>query len=206
VPDLSVRVDGAEATTFAVAPLLTFKLRRGGRGMRTPGLLVAGIGNIFFGDDAFGVEVVRLLAGRFPPDAVNVVDFGIRGFDLACALTAGHGGAILIDTLKRDGAPGTLYVLEPELPDEGAAGVVEGHGLDPVKVLRLAAAMGEVCPWLRLVGCEPLTFGSGDEPAMGLSEPVAAALPGAVRLVEELVANYLDGNHAPRNTVGEGPS
>jgi hydrogenase maturation protease len=157
-------------------------------------LLIAGIGNIFFGDDAFGVETARRLAARPQSDGVRVVDFGIRGFDLACALTDGCGGAVLIDALRRGGVPGALYVLDLEgAGSEPPAGDLDAHGLHPAQALRLARALGALPPWLRLVGCEPLTFGSEDEPALGLSAPVQAAVEEAVRLVETLTRNYLDG-------------
>src|SRR5262245_39805418 len=105
-------------------------------------ILIAGIGNIFLGDDAFGVEVVRRLVQRPLPDGVRVVDFGIRGLDLAYDLVNGYEAVILVDATPRGGQPGTLYVLEPtreEMPDAADAGLmVETHALDPVKVLRLA--------------------------------------------------------------------
>jgi hydrogenase maturation protease len=157
-------------------------------------LLIAGIGNIFLGDDGFGVEVVRRLANRPLGAGVRVIDFGIRGFDLACALVDGYDGAILVDAVQRGELAGTLYVIEPARPAPDAAGIdLQPHGLHPEKVLRLAGALGEVCPWLRLVGCEPLTFGSEDNPVMGLSEPVQAAVEEGARLVERLARDYLDG-------------
>lgn len=160
--------------------------------MSLPPLLVACIGNIFFGDDAFGVEVARLLAGRFGPRQVRLVDFGTRGFDLALALTAGHEGAILVDAVRRGHAPGTLYVIEPE--QLAGAAPPDGHGLHPAQALALARTLGEVCPWLRLVGCEPLSCGSDGE-SVGLSAPVAVAVPEAARLVESLAAAFLGGRH-----------
>ncbi|MGH7848434.1 MAG: hydrogenase maturation protease, partial [Candidatus Binatia bacterium] len=72
-------------------------------------ILVAGIGNIFLGDDGFGVEVARELAKRKLPESVRVVDFGIRGFDLAYALLDGYDLTILVDAAPRGGLPGTLY-------------------------------------------------------------------------------------------------
>src|SRR4051794_33940377 len=103
--------------------------------MMPPRVLVAGIGNIFLGDDAFGVEVAQHLARREWPDGVRVVDFGIRGLDLTYALLDGYEVVILVDALPRGGQPGTLYVLEPDRaalePGEGGP-MVEGHGLDPV--------------------------------------------------------------------------
>jgi hydrogenase maturation protease len=157
-------------------------------------ILVAGIGNLFLGDDAFGVEVVRRLIGRPKGDGVRVVDFGIRGFDLACALLDGYDLVIVVDATQRGGAPGTLYVVEPDcdLTTDADRGAFDGgaHNLDPVKAIQLAKAMGGELPRLRLVGCEPATFGSPERPATGLSPPVEAAIEQALALVESLVAEY----------------
>ena len=81
-----------------------------------PTVLVAGIGNMFLGDDGFGVEVVRRLAGRTLRPGVTIRDFGIRGFDLAFNLVDGADLTILVDATARGGAPGTLYTIEPDLP------------------------------------------------------------------------------------------
>jgi hydrogenase maturation protease len=156
-----------------------------------PSVLVAGIGNIFLGDDGFGVETIRRLDRARFPEHVKIVDFGIRGFDLACALVAGHDVAILIDACSRGGSPGTLRVIEPDLTslDADTQQQPEGgpHGLDPLNVIRLARVLGGAPCRLLVVGCEPGTFG-GDEGLMGLSPAVEAAVDGAVTLVESLVA------------------
>ena len=109
-----------------------------------PTILVAGIGNIFFGDDAFGVEVARRLAAQKLSGSVQVTDFGIRSFDLAYALQDGYETVILVDALQRGEAPGTVYVIQPDLQSLSAAGdtVVNAHGMDPVRVLQLASSMG----------------------------------------------------------------
>jgi hydrogenase maturation protease len=162
--------------------------------MSEPRILIAGVGNIFLGDDAFGVEVARQLAGRPQPAGVQVTDFGIRGFDLALALLDGWDLAVLVDATPRGGRPGTLYVIEPEPPAAGAEKTaVEPHGLDPVKVLQLVRSLGGQSPPLRVVGCEPAAFGTEEEPAMGLSPPVQAAVAQAVVLVEKLVAAWRAG-------------
>ena len=105
--------------------------------MNRPRILVAGVGNIFLGDDAFGVEVVQRLARRPLPPEVRVVDFGIRGLDLTYALLDDHEMVVLVDAAPRGGAPGTLYLLELDAGamEAGAAAVIETHGMDPVKVL-----------------------------------------------------------------------
>ncbi|MDB5307153.1 MAG: hybD [Gemmataceae bacterium] len=158
-------------------------------------VLVAGVGNIFLGDDAFGVEVVRELAGRPLPDGVRVVDFGIRGLDLTYALLDGYEAVILVDATPRGGQPGTLYVLEVDPPGPGEPGAadltVEGHNLDPAKVLRLAAAMGSPARRLLVVGCEPAPPGEFEEMAAGLSRPVRDAVGEAVSLVESLAGTLL---------------
>jgi hydrogenase maturation protease len=162
-----------------------------------PRILVAGIGNIFLGDDAFGVEVVGWLARRRLPPEVRVVDFGIRGFDLTYALLDDYELVILVDATPRGGPPGTLYVIEPE-PDEprgcGAPELaVETHGMNPMKVLEMVRAMTGKLPPLRLVGCEPATLGSEEEPALGLSEAVQASVEEAIRLIEGLIVDALAG-------------
>jgi hydrogenase maturation protease len=151
-------------------------------------ILVAGIGNIFNGDDAFGVEVARRLSRRLLPAGVKVVDFGIRGIDLTYALLDGYQVAILIDAAQRGAVPGTVSVIEPEWSDAEPSSdlMLSPHELDPATVLRLASALGATCACVRLVACEPLTCG-GEEGVMGLSEPVAAAVDVAVGLVEDLV-------------------
>lgn len=144
-------------------------------------ILVAGIGNVFLSDDAFGVEVAAKLLQRPHPEHVTVGDFGIRGFDLAYALMEDYDLAILIDALPHGEPPGTLYVLEPDPKLAGAA--LEGHAMNPMAVFALVKTMGGTMPRVLIVGCEPQSVEEG----MGLSEPVASALHGAVEMVENLV-------------------
>jgi hydrogenase maturation protease len=169
-----------------------------------PSILVAGIGNIFLGDDAFGVEVVRRMAALKLPGSVRVSDFGIRGFDLAYALQDGYETTILVDACPRGQAPGTLYVIEPDLKaldDPHAPQVaVEAHAMNPLSVLRMAKAMNIQVKKVLLVGCEPETLG-GEEGQMGLSQPVEAAVDDAVKLVESLVNRILNGD-GPDSRLG----
>lgn len=155
-------------------------------------ILVAGIGNVFFGDDGFGVEVARRLRERPQPAGVDVVDFGIRGLDLAYALLDGYDAAVLVDAWPRGGGPGTLYVIEPAIERSGGT-LVDTHGMDPMKVLEMVTTMGGRLPVLRLVGCEPAPLPEVDEMAMGLSAAVAAAATEAVGLVESLVNELREG-------------
>ena len=145
-------------------------------------VLVAGIGNVFLGDDAFGVA----LAGRVAFDGVDVVDFGIRGMDLAYAL-ADYDVAILLDALPRGGAPGTLYVLEPDLDELPLE--VDAHAMDPVKVLALAKTLGGTLPRTLVLGCEP----AGVDEFAELSGPVQAALDEAERMLASLLDDVLTG-------------
>ncbi len=160
--------------------------------MSTPRILVAGIGNIFLGDDAFGCEVVKRLAAKKLPRGVKVVDYGIRGLDLAYALIDDCDAAILIDAVSRGGNPGTLYLLEPEIP-EGDDTVVNGHGLDPVSVLKLVRSLGGQVKGLRLVACEPENLGTEEEMVMGLSPAVESAVEPAADMVRNMVTQMLTG-------------
>ncbi|MCX5152169.1 hydrogenase maturation protease [Streptomyces sp. NPDC048550] len=155
-------------------------------------ILIAGIGNVFLGDDGFGVETVRRLSepGCGLPDRVEVVDIGVRGVHLAYQLLDGYDTLVLVDATARGGAPGTLYLIEaagagsiaPQSP------VLDGHQMSPDAVLALldtlCAGTGGTPPrriWV--VGCEPECLDEG----IGLSAPVAAAVPEAVRMVLDLV-------------------
>lgn len=178
-----------------------------------PSILVAGIGNIFLGDDAFGVEVVRRMARLQLPSSVRVSDFGIRGFDLAYALQDGYATTILIDACPRGDAPGTLYVMdltkealgansasaspsdrEPtaEKADYAASATLDAHTMNPMNVLAMARAMNVQPKNILLVGCEPQNLG-GEQGEMGLSPPVEAAVDQAVKVVESLIHQTLDG-------------
>jgi hydrogenase maturation protease len=159
-------------------------------------ILIACIGNIFLADDGFGVEVAaRLEQLTFPP-GVRVADFGIRGFDLAYALMEGYESTILVDAFPGEGEPGTLFVIEPDLAglnsSRNSAGLVEPHSMNPLNVLRMATGMGGELKRVLLVGCVPATLGP-EEGEMGLSEPVAAAVDEAVKLVQSLVNRILAG-------------
>jgi hydrogenase maturation protease len=153
---------------------------------------VAGIGNIFNRDDAFGVEVAQRLSQVELPEGVTVRDFGIRGFDLVLALLDGYDLTILIDVVSRGGAPGTLYAIEPDLdaivPGEESA-IENGHGLDPVKVLAMAKSLGAPLGRVVVLGCEPQDL-AGDTGEIGLTAAVQAAIDGALEMVRSLVGEF----------------
>ena len=157
-----------------------------------PHTLIAGIGNIFLGDDAFGCEVIKELNRRVWPDDVRIVDFGIRGFDLGYALLEEHQVVILVDATPRGERPGTLYTIEPdmnEIESNDSGRAVETHGMNPLKVLGMVKSMGGKFKKTLLVGCEPETFGP-EEGQMGLSSVVQAAVPQAVEIIERLVQQF----------------
>jgi hydrogenase maturation protease len=161
-------------------------------------ILVAGIGNIFLGDDGFGVEVARELASRDHPESVRVVDFGIRGFDLAFALLDDPTATILVDAMPRGERPGTVYVLEPDFDADAMSsqpdhsdGSFQGHAMTPDSVFALVRTLGGKPRNITVVGCEPLTLGPENEGYMGLSEPVAEAVPEAVAIVEQLLSRLV---------------
>lgn len=164
-------------------------------------ILVAGIGNIFFGDDAFGCEVARELSQRPLPEGVFVKDFGIRSYDLAYAMMDSYDATILIDATPQGSPPGTLYLIEPDIIfsesgnislDKDSCEVVNAHSMNPVRVLQLVRSLGGRPGWLRVVGCEPAVLES-EEGAMGLSEPVQAAVMPAIEVIESLIHDLLSG-------------
>ena len=150
------------------------------------GTLIACVGNIFLGDDGFGVEVARRLATRELPAGVRAVDYGIRGVHLAYELAdKSYKTVILVDATPRGGAPGTVYLIEPDLDrlGEAGAGAADAHGMDPQTVFTLLKTLGGRPGRVLIVGCEP----ASTEDEIALSEPVAAAVDEAVKLIFELV-------------------
>lgn len=162
-------------------------------------VLIAGIGNIFLGDDAFGVEVIKRLGTRQLPSDVRIVDFGIRGLDLVYALQDGYETVILVDACPQGKTPGTVFVIQPDLTEDGSqeAPIVEAHAMNPNNVIRLAKAMDAPLQRLLLVGCEPETLG-GPDGHMGLSAQVEAVLDKAVDVIEKVVSRILDGSWEDR--------
>jgi hydrogenase maturation protease len=153
-------------------------------------VLVAGIGNVFLGDDGWGVALAGRLATRELPRGVDVADFGIRGMDLAYAMLDGYDAVVFLDATPRGQPPGTLYVIEPELDEIEMT--VDAHGMDPVKVLALARTLGaQELPRTLVVGCEPQTRMSAEDERIvaELTEPVRASLQAAVTLVEDLLTD-----------------
>ncbi len=166
-----------------------------------PRILIACIGNLFLGDDAFGVEVARRLVGRTLPPGVRVIDFGIRGIDLTFALLDDTYDVILmVDAAPRGGTPGTLYVIEPEWKeaeelDPSMSLPLETHSLDPARVIRLVSALGGRAKRLVVLGCEPSPLDPDEDPMGELSAPVRAAVDEAVRMIESLVARIRSGRY-----------
>lgn len=162
--------------------------------MTAPRILIACVGNIFLGDDGFGVEVARRLACRALPPGVVLKDFGIRGFDLTYALLDPYDLVILVDACPRGGEPGAVYLIQPDSVAPAASPAAwEPHAMNPINVLRMAGSMGGAPKQILIVGCEPADLGSEGDGKLGLSEPVAAAVGEAANLIETLVARILNG-------------
>ena len=156
-------------------------------------ILVAGIGNVFLGDDGFGVEVAKRLQDAPLPEGVDVREFGIRGMDLAYALQEEYSTVVFVDAAARGEAPGTVSLVEPALDLDDVA--IDTHGMDPLRVLGLAHAMGRIPERVLVVACEPqlVIHGEHDDDLVGeLSVPVAAAVPEAVELILSLVTKLSD--------------
>ncbi len=164
------------------------------------GVLVAGIGNIFLGDDGFGVEVVRRLAGRPLPPGVWVTDFGIRGLHLAFDLLEHPDDMLLlVDVTPRGGEPGTVYLIEPDLETlAGPGGPADAHDMTPAAVFGLLRSLGGTPGRVLIVGCEPLST----EEEMGLSPPVEGAVDEAVALILDVLTRESSRENLAGNPAG----
>jgi hydrogenase maturation protease len=155
------------------------------------GTLVAGIGNVFLGDDGFGVEVAGRLADRPLPDGVVVLDIGVRALHLAFELLDRPGLLLVVDAVDRGERPGTVTLIEPALDvdaDAGAAEVADAHSMNLTTVLTAVRNLGGQMPPVLLVGCQPEFVGE----RMGLSPTVEGAVPRAVALVEATITRLIE--------------
>ncbi len=157
-----------------------------------PRVLVAGVGNVFFGDDGFGVEVARRLRVQPLPDDTLVNDFGVRGLHLAQTLLEPTDLLIVTEIAPRGGPPGSLYLIDP-LRDAHGIGTAEGHSLDIPLVLAAVRAFGGTMPRVRIVGCEPADLGAH----LGLSDPVRHAVSPAMELVRRMLRHELERRRPP---------
>ncbi len=149
-------------------------------------VLVAGIGNVFLGDDGFGPEVVRHLAARRPalPDGVRAVDYGIRGMHLLYDLLTGYEALVIVDALPGRGRPGEVVVLEVRPADlERLGGDFDPHGMNPVAVLAGLPALGGELPPTYVVGAAPENLEEG----IGLTATLIAAVAPAGARVRDLL-------------------
>ena len=157
--------------------------------------MVAGIGNIFFGDDGFGPEVMRHIPQELAGPHVELVDYGIRGMHLAYDLLDGCDALVLVDAIPSNGAPGTLHVFEADHASLAATAGLDAHAMDPGAVFASLNALGGTPPYTIVIGCEVANADEG----IGLSDAVANAVPDAVRTVEDVLSDLL-----ARTSVREG--
>jgi hydrogenase maturation protease len=151
-------------------------------------MLVAGVGNVFLGDDAFGVEVANQLQRTKSPDGVEVVDVGIRGVHLAYQLMDGYAELVLVDAVSRGDAPGTVTVMEPSIPEAADATPLDPHRLEPAPLLASLRALGALPDRVLLVGCETRDVDEG----MGLTPEVEGAVGHAVAAVRRLIDEFVE--------------
>lgn len=150
-------------------------------------ILIAGVGNIFFGDDGYGCEVIRRMQSEPFPEDVRIEDYGIRGTHLAFELMSGYEGALLIDAVPRGGAPGSLYVIEPDV--QSAKGTPDAHSMDLMTVFAFMRTLDGVPPRILIIGCEPADAGE----RMGLSEVVEQSVGKTIPLVREVLEKHFAG-------------
>jgi hydrogenase maturation protease len=148
--------------------------------------LVAGIGNIFLGDDGFGSEVMRHVPQRLGP-RVRLVDYGIGGMHLAYDLLDDWDALVLVDAVPSRGSPGTLHVFEADHDTLSGTANLDAHSMDPAAVFASLAALGGTPPYTVVVGCEVDSVEEG----IGLSDAVATAVPQAVRAIENVVSQLV---------------
>lgn len=164
-------------------------------------ILVACIGNIFLGDDGFGCEVARALAEAKLFSGVKVVDYGIRGLDLAYALLEPYETVIIVDAIARGETAGTLFLAQPLRSGSEESKLLDAHSMSPASVLAMARALGEIRAEIFIIGCEPADFGDELEGRIGISHAVASAMPEACAMIVRLAKRVQLRAMSPGNSL-----
>ena len=173
--------------------------------MVKPKVLVAGIGNDLCQDDGFGIVTLRRLSERGAPEGVRLYESGIAGIGLVQELMDGYEALIIVDAVDRDGEPGTLYLLETEVPalddlsaESRAEFMADMHYTVPSRALILCKALDVLPPRIYFLGCQPASYGLG----MELSAPAEAAVDLAIERIIELASELVQGGvHVPGHTA-----
>ena len=159
--------------------------------MRQTSILVAGVGNVLQGDDGFGVELAWRLSKRQWPSGVKVIETGIGGMSIVQELMLGYDAVLLLDAHRSGGAPGSVRLLEPTLPDLSGLDAhalrdyfADTHYATPMRALSLLEHLGHLPRRVAVVGCEPTAH---EGLRIGLSAPVAAALDRAEAMAVDWV-------------------
>ena len=153
---------------------------------------IVGVGNVFLGDDGFGLAVIDRLRREAIPAGVHVEDYGIRATHLAYALLDPPELLVIADATSQGSEPGTVFLLEPDT-DAATSSVANAHAMDLGLVFQTAKELGAELPRIRIVGCEPAFLGE----RMGLSDPVEGAIETAKSLILDLVRSELSAEGAP---------
>lgn len=155
-------------------------------------ILVAGIGNVLRCDDGFGPAVARTLAERDDlPTGVHIIELGIGGVGLIHELMAGYDALLLVDAMDRDGAAGSLYVLDVIVPEVASLPGLARHALGsdmhqavPTQALLMARAVGALPPIVHMIGCQPAET---EVFSTELSPVVQRTVPAAIETIYRLV-------------------
>ncbi len=166
-------------------------------------ILVAGIGNIFLGDDAFGVEMVQRLSATPLPPEVTLADFGIRSFDLAYAMAEDYDVTILLDAISQGQPPGTVSLIEPDIIGSHMGDPIDAHNMNPMRALQMASSLGGQPRRLYLIACEPAVLET-EEGQLGLSDQIEAAIPTAIEMLRTLLDELLNKNCTAEHASVEG--
>ena len=159
-------------------------------------ILVAGVGNVLRGDDAFGVEVANRLLEREAVPNVTVVETGIAGIQLVSDLQDGYDAIIVVDTVDRERPPGTVMTIDYDVIDVHALDhntkydlLADMHLATPERSLMVARALGVLPPIVKMVGVQPVDV---DTMAIGMSDIVTNAIPVTIDEIDRCIASLLE--------------
>ncbi len=155
--------------------------------MKTERILVAGIGNLLMGDDAFGPMVIEALEKEKFSENIELRDMGTAGLTVATDLE-GYDTVIFIDSMEMEEEPGTLRQLQVNVEEITPTDAMELsrltlHEVGLEGLLKFSKAIGTLPTTVYIIGCKPESLGA----TYSLSPRVSEAVPEAVEHVKKLL-------------------
>ncbi|MBN1690927.1 MAG: hydrogenase maturation protease [Dehalococcoidia bacterium] len=147
--------------------------------------VVLGIGNSILGDDGVAFHVIESLQSDPPPGDVTFTASDVSGLAILDLITE-YDEAIIVDAIQTvDGTPGDIYRLELE-DFRVTKHTISPHDVDLPTAMELGRILKIKLP--SKVSIVAIEIPDANEFCTTLSDRIAAAVPAAVQMTRDILA------------------